>query len=382
MAIVIKPITVEVSKPNIFQAIAAKQGDSNSRFLKVTFVNEGEKIPVLTTSIVAINAKRSDGQSDRFLGKAVGDGTAIVPIDRWILELAGYVNCDVSITDIEGRTLTSTSFSILVEEASYNSNDTPDEEQYDFLQELAEEVLGRIETKADKNEVSSAIRNTASGSVVVLTDVSSVEHTLSVKARSKNLIPYPYEFSSPNTNNGVTFTDNGDGTISVIGTPPTSYASCVLASRLEILANTEYTLSGGFSNCYVILTAHDKTSGAWKADVCSVMGTAKNFTVTEEIASTCYLRAYLRVIAGGTVDGTAYPMLETGTIATEFEKGTKVITYTPNEDGTVEGVTSLSPNTTLYTDTENVVLDVTYNADTKMYIDNKFAELAAMLLNS
>ena len=146
MAIVIKPITVEVSKPNVFQAIAAKQYDSNSRFLQVTFVNEGEKIPVLPTSKVTINAKRNDGMSDSFFGEVNDDGTATVPVHSWILELAGYVDCDVTIIDSEGRTLTCTKFSLLVEEASNDSDDVSGEEQQNVLSEL----LKTIETLTPK----------------------------------------------------------------------------------------------------------------------------------------------------------------------------------------------------------------------------------------
>lgn len=153
MAIVIKPITLEVSKPNVFQAIAAKQGDSNSRFIKATIANDGIMIPVLPTSTVTINAKRVDGQSESFFGEANEDGTAIVPIHSWMLELVGYVNCDVSIIDIEGRKLTTTSFTLLVEEASHNSDDVSEKEQYDFIAALSEEVMSRIASKAEQSEV-------------------------------------------------------------------------------------------------------------------------------------------------------------------------------------------------------------------------------------
>ena len=47
--------------------------------------------------------------------------------------------------------------------------------------------------------------------------------------------------------------------------------------------------------------------------------------------------------------------------------------YTPTEDGTVEGVLSLYPITNLSTDTEGVVIEVTYNRD----LNKAFAELIA-----
>ena len=67
--------------------------------------------------------------------------------------------------------------------------------------------------------------------------------------------------------------------------------------------------------------------------------------------------------------------LEVGKAVTEYEEYKGVQTVVANTDGTVEGLTSVSPNMTVLTDTEGVNIDCTYNADTKMYIDNKISEL-------
>lgn len=46
-------------------------------------------------------------------------------------------------------------------------------------------------------------------------------------------------------------------------------------------------------------------------------------------------------------------------------------TYTPNADGNVEGITSLYPVTTLLTETENAVIECTYNVDTQKAIESE-----------
>ena len=51
------------------------------------------------------------------------------------------------------------------------------------------------------------------------------------------------------------------------------------------------------------------------------------------------------------------------------------VEYTPNADGTVEGVTSLYPNTTLMTDTEGVTIDCNYYKD----IDKAYNELTTSI---
>ena len=72
-------------------------------------------------------------------------------------------------------------------------------------------------------------------------------------------------------------------------------------------------------------------------------------------------------------------MVTLGNELKEYEPYTET-TYTANADGTVEGVKSISPNMTLIPNSNGVLMDVTYNADTKMYIDNKFTELQALIL--
>lgn len=59
--------------------------------------------------------------------------------------------------------------------------------------------------------------------------------------------------------------------------------------------------------------------------------------------------------------------VELGQKATDFEpyKGTE---YIPTSDGVVDGVTSLSPNMTLLTDTEGVIVECEYNKDTNKVI--------------
>jgi len=68
---------------------------------------------------------------------------------------------------------------------------------------------------------------------------------------------------------------------------------------------------------------------------------------------------------------------ELGNTATEYEPHIEPITYTPNADGTVDGVTSLYPNTTLMADTEGVLIECEYNKD----INKSFAELQQAIIS-
>lgn len=138
---IIKKLDVEVTKPNIFQALVAKQYDMNTRFLKVTLKDGGTRIdvPNIETAKVVINAERKDGLAKGFDGVINDDGTVTVPLHSWMLELDGTVICDISVIDTatdDNKKLTTTSFTLIVEKAAYGGTDITTDPQYDIMVEL------------------------------------------------------------------------------------------------------------------------------------------------------------------------------------------------------------------------------------------------------
>ena len=67
--------------------------------------------------------------------------------------------------------------------------------------------------------------------------------------------------------------------------------------------------------------------------------------------------------------------IQLGTTATEYEPYIAPTEYIPTAGGTIEGVTSLYPNTTLTTDTGGVMINCEYNRD----INKAFVELQAAI---
>lgn len=157
---IIKKLNIEVSKPNVFQAVVAKQYDMNTRFIEATLVDGGEKVSInhTPTVTVVINALRADGESRSFDGVVNDDGTVTVPLHSWMLELEGTVICDISVMDIkadDNKKLTTTSFTLLVEKAANGGEGITSDPQYDLLvklldrcdkaDEMAEEALKNSE---------------------------------------------------------------------------------------------------------------------------------------------------------------------------------------------------------------------------------------------
>ncbi len=139
MAKIIQEINLEVAKPNLFQAVVAKQSDYGSRYLKATFVNNGEKINLDPKLRATINAKRPDGLSKKFESIVNSDGTVTAPLTSWMLEKSGLVTCDISVLTEEGK-LTTTDFSIHVNVAACSDGDISQDADYDLLKELIEQV--------------------------------------------------------------------------------------------------------------------------------------------------------------------------------------------------------------------------------------------------
>lgn len=162
MAQIIKEITVDVAKKNLFQAIVAKQHDSNSRFLKVSFTNEGEPITISSGSSVIINAERADNESKSFAGSVNDDGTVTVPLTNWMLALDDLLHCDISIVAGDESKLTSTSFTVEVEAAANAEGDIMEDENYDILIKLfsdCAEVKDSCNAAANSANVAASLAN-------------------------------------------------------------------------------------------------------------------------------------------------------------------------------------------------------------------------------
>lgn len=173
---------------------------------------------------------------------------------------------------------------------------------------------------AIKDEVTP--RNTVSGYPIVLTDHLKNENILSCNVYGncgKNLIPYPYD-KTTEVRNGVTFTDNGDGTLTVNGTA-TSNTYFIFNDKLKniIDISKKYILSGSSDITVYVALYQDNT---WKKAINSNNGKPAildfpNYTDIE------YNRILVAtyVPSGKTVNNAIVkPMIELGETATEFEK--------------------------------------------------------------
>lgn len=134
-------------------------------------------------------------------------------------------------------------------------------------------------------------------------------NAVNVKRTGKNLLNASQWTNK--TTSGITFTNNGDGSVSVAGTNATgSPVNHQVAISLPLKAGT-YTVSGcgtTATGCYSVVT--HRSNGA----VVFAYGD-KQLVIDTDQTVVCYIQ----VAAGATVDVTLWPMIEVGSVATAFE---------------------------------------------------------------
>lgn len=205
--------------------------------------------------------------------------------------------------------------------------------------------------------------------------------TVTVKRTSKNLIDRELMQSSA-TLNGVTITRSGDQ-INLNGTLTVD----------SVLFNTHFCHHGGLGSYYTL---------SYKYMGGTVTGTASVCVGDSETVDSAR-QSWANVKMQNSDNALSYPMtkpfikdlwfyamagvvfnnykikiqFEPGKEATGFEtcNGTA---YTTAADGTVSDLTSISPNMTILTDTEGVIVECEYNRDTNKVIDKLINAITAL----
>ena len=238
------------------------------------------------------------------------------------------------------------------------------------------------------NSFSGALYGSASGEAVRLTDVSPIEHEIKIKLTAesnhsdfsgvtlkrygKNLLPYPYKNTNIDyTFNGINYKVKSDGTVVLNGTAnEQSYfilAGLVLNKGVYYLSGCP---SGGQGSTYSIYFQYDNFS-YYKADY----GSGVKIDINEK--KNCAVA--ITIGKNTAVSNLIFkPMLEVGGKLTDFEERRTAVAYTPAVDGTVTGVTSISPDMTFLSDTDGIIINAEYNKD----LNKAISELYALVGNN
>lgn len=254
--------------------------------------------------------------------------------------------------------------------------------EYEAMMKQMNDALS--ETKTLCNLLfSNALRGSASGEAVRLSDTTPNEHTLGVKVSGKNLLPNPnvhaYNYSldyKKYNNTDEIFLTAGTYSLSASANCPTlqfwnketKQPYTVDEAVSAYSTNTYYKIYDGRA----LGRSSDSVRNMWftlKIDALITLNSGYSEATSQkcqiEIGSTA--TPYTPYISLTTVNVTRY-----GTVETDSPQ-----TYTPTADGTVSGVKSLYPITTLMTDTAGVIINAEYNKD----LNKAFAELQQAILS-
>lgn len=205
---------------------------------------------------------------------------------------------------------------------------------------------------------SNALKGKKSGSIVSIKDISPLEHPLDVRVRGEN----PTDLST------VKVIKLGKNLTAVNEVQLTGVE--IYKSIYEGAIPTTYTLSWKQD--------FDRTTAAALFAITSSGSPAQYISVGEKAgAYSAQINAtpndaIIRAVNYSKETGRIYDIqIEQGEAATEFEPYIEPVEYAVNADGTVDGVNSIYPATTLLLENEGAVIDVGYNRD----INKAFAEL-------
>ena len=202
-----------------------------------------------------------------------------------------------------------------------------------------------------------------------------------VKKYGKNLLSYPFT-SNSKTEYGITWTDNGDGTVRANGTAEAtvsfSFASTTEMNWLggKVISVSGCPSGGNTSSAHYIRMQFIRAGSGIVMTVDDIGNGKKNIKVPDGIISISFFAA---IRAGASAQNLVFkPQIELGEVITDYAPCISQVEYIPNEDGTVDGVTAFYPTTTLVTSTEGIIFDTSYNRDANKIIADILSRLSAL----
>jgi len=197
---------------------------------------------------------------------------------------------------------------------------------------------------------------------------------LNLKSCGKNLLPYPY-YEKTKTVNGITFTDNGDGSITANGTA-TGTAAFQLVRGFSIKAG-QYTLSGcpvgGNKDTKFGLNFNDfefATGGTPSFNAVWDVGNGNTAVISKDVKIFADIIIRTGYVANNL---TFYPQIELGDTATEYEQYKAGETVAVADASGQAELASVAPNMTVLADREGVLLGCEYNEDANKVIKKLIA---------
>lgn len=142
-------------------SIPAKQEDLGSRFLLITLLMNGMPLLVEQESTVCLNAIKPDGHRTATAGTVQEDGTVLVELTNQTLAVEGTVICDLTVTDAQGRRLSSVLFYVEVERTASDENVLISTDEFSVLTDTMSRVSLFVQQAEEATQTAHQATNAA-----------------------------------------------------------------------------------------------------------------------------------------------------------------------------------------------------------------------------
>lgn len=360
---VTKNITLDLLETGSPVIIKAKQNDRNTRYIAAHLYVDGLAYPVPSGTEIAFRYKKPDGTAgfydtltDNSPAITVSGNTVTVELVEQVLTAAGCVHCEINMYNAASEKLTTFTFEIAVEESVLTDTEIISSDYYNVLTAEIAKALQAVTDATEQAENAAQSAQEAADSAAMSKDwaagqpvtysgapvsiaYAGAQRIASITAYGENaqggtteapvaltgvdnvfvgdnnLLPKATE---TRTLNGVTFTPNPDGSVSVSGTATNDTSYPFKEGLDDSLFGQTVCLSGGSIQTQLVIN-EKKHSGEWVRNVIVNAKIPAVVGVLSKQADDNILYGTIYVPTGTTVNTTIYPMLNLGESPLPYE---------------------------------------------------------------
>lgn len=160
---------------------------------------------------------------------------------------------------------------------------------------------------------------TLSGTIISAKDVNPIEHDVDLVVKSKNLLPTPYDFGDTTTVNGVTFTTNADGSITINGTATETISFCISDNKARLETGKHYfSVQEELPSGLDILVYYLNSNGM-AIQQCYLTTTTISAPYPDNYKALASAQWIIKIASGTALNNVVIkPMIEKGETATEY----------------------------------------------------------------
>ena len=344
-------ITLDVHKTVSTTSVSVKKGDTAHRLL-IILSEGGYPYHIGEDCTAVFSAVKPDGTTIWNDCTISGD-VVIYDMTEQTTSATGVVNCEIQIYDPYGALLTSASFLLLVEDGASNRSAVVSSDEFGQLRDMMTNVnleINRAHLASDRaNKAAGAcmVIGSASGEMIRLDDAIDAEFVgmrifgkttqngtptpdgpvelstlgssgnIKLTSAGKNILPYPY-YQTTLTLNGMTFTDNKDGSLTVSGVSTSASSFWFTGYTIRLKKGMRYSLSA-YGNYTVVGTPYLWLASSKKGAITMInLADQKSSTFT---ANDDYTDAAVYITAakaGYSIEGTITPQLAVGDATDDY----------------------------------------------------------------